>query len=397
MEQEAVRGSGVESGERSLGGFDEELARLSSATREVLARHGFDGRRLAALRLDPESGRVRRIENVTLPREGDVVDLPEPGTPEYEECRRVGERALREGRCALAVLAGGMATRMGGVVKALVDVAPGKTFLDLRLAERASLGERYGVAPPLWLLTSHGTRKPIREHLGARLDGYGIATFDQRVSLRLREDGSLYLDPEGQPSLYATGHGDFPEALVESGLLERFLARGGEYVLMSNVDNLGGGLDPVVIGAHLRGASPITCEVVDKWAGDRGGIPVRVDETKVVLEEFLLPPSFDPNAVRVFNSNTLAFSAARLAELGRTLEGRLSFFPVRKEVGGERVLQFERLVHELTFSAETTFLRVPRSGQGSRFLPVKNHEDLEANREALLALAAGRGMLRDAP
>jgi UTP--glucose-1-phosphate uridylyltransferase len=99
----------------------------------------------------------------------------------------------------------------------------------------------------------------------------------------------------------------------------------------------------------------------------------------------------------VFNSNSLGFSAGPLAELGRTLEGRLSFFPVRKEVGGEAVLQFERLVHELTFSAETTFLRVPRSGAGSRFLPVKNHEDLAASRDALLALAAERGMLREIP
>ena len=33
-------------------------------------------------------------------------------------------------------MAGGMATRMGSVVKALVEALPGRTFLDLRLAER---------------------------------------------------------------------------------------------------------------------------------------------------------------------------------------------------------------------------------------------------------------------
>ncbi len=39
-------------------------------------------------------------------------------------------RALAEGRLAFVVLAGGMATRMGGVVKALVEPLPGRTFLD---------------------------------------------------------------------------------------------------------------------------------------------------------------------------------------------------------------------------------------------------------------------------
>ena len=36
----------------------------------------------------------------------------------------------------MVVLAGGMATRMGGVVKALVEIVPGLTFMDARLAER---------------------------------------------------------------------------------------------------------------------------------------------------------------------------------------------------------------------------------------------------------------------
>ena len=35
-----------------------------------------------------------------------------------------------------------MATRMGGVVKALVEAFDGKTFLDLRLAENASAGKK---------------------------------------------------------------------------------------------------------------------------------------------------------------------------------------------------------------------------------------------------------------
>jgi len=72
-----------------------------------------------------------------------------------------GRAALRAGQVALVVLAGGMATRMGGVVKALVEALPGKTFLELRLREIEALERTYGVAPPLWLMTSHSTEEPI--------------------------------------------------------------------------------------------------------------------------------------------------------------------------------------------------------------------------------------------
>ena len=52
-----------------------------------------------------------------------------------------------------AVMAGGMATRMGGVVKALVPAFDGHTFLELRLNENATWSRRAGRAVPLWLMT----------------------------------------------------------------------------------------------------------------------------------------------------------------------------------------------------------------------------------------------------
>ena len=59
------------------------------------------------------------------------------------------------------------------------------------------------------------------------------------MSLRLTPAGELYFE-DGKPSPYATGHGDLPEALRKSGLLERFLAsRGDGYVWIANLDNLG--------------------------------------------------------------------------------------------------------------------------------------------------------------
>src|SRR5262249_2587149 len=146
----------------------------------------------------------------------------------WTEHRARGAEALARGEVALCVLAGGMATRMGGVVKALVDAVPSHTFLDLRLAENAHMSKVAGKRLPLWMMTSEATEGPIRAALGDRIDADDLTTFEQFVSLRLTPQGTLFHDEHGEPSVYSTGHGDLPDALRQSGLLQRFVARGGK-------------------------------------------------------------------------------------------------------------------------------------------------------------------------
>lgn len=365
---------------------------LSEETRSRLRQSGFDATWFLneAGRLEEEDRRDNRVRgDVFPPGPGDVVDLPSQGSPEWIRLRDLGEEALAAGRCAFAVLAGGMATRMGGVVKALVDAVPGRTFLDMRLAEQEVISERVGRRVPLWLMTSYATDEPIRQALGDRLDGYWVATFPQHVSLRLDPEGDLYLGEDGEPSEHSPGHGDLPEVLAASGLLDDFLGRGGRYVTTANLDNLGATLDAAVVGAHIDSGTDLTCEVVDKEPGDRGGIPVRLDGRPVILEEFRVPATFDPSDVGVFNTNTFHFDAQAL----RDLDMPWTYFVVEKEVDGAKVIQFERLINEVASHLDAIFLRVPRQGAASRFLPVKDADQLAAKQDDIEAVARGRGML----
>jgi UTP--glucose-1-phosphate uridylyltransferase len=282
-----------------------------------------------------------------------------------------------------------MATRMGGVVKALVDALPGKSFLDLRLREVEVIRERYGALPPLWLMTSLATDDQIKSALGDRRRGDDVATFLQGVSLRLTPDGKLFLGADGRPSEHAPGHGDLPDALERSGLLERFVKRGGKTLMMTNIDNLGGTLDPLILGFHLAHGLPVTSEVVDKLGSDRGGIPVRVNDKPCVLEEFRIPPSFDPATVRVFNTNVFHFDAKALLELDMPW----TFFTVTKKVEGQPVIQFERLVNEVTSVLPTKYLHLPRTGDDARFLPVKDNDELAARVPEIEAVARAHGWL----
>jgi len=366
------------------------LNELPEEIRSLLATHRFDA---AWLLTQAELSRTGARSNivtgkVAAPADEDVVTLPDSDTAEYKEFQRIGEAALRDGSCALAVLAGGMATRMGGVIKALVPAVFEKTFLELRLQEQKSLGEKYGKVPPLWLMTSHATHQGIEDALGDALKSPHLRLFRQGLSVRLDESGSVFRDDEGQVSLHAPGHGDFPDSLRSAPFFKEFVDGGGKYLLVTNLDNLGGGLDPALIGMHMANDCAVTCEVVDKVGSDRGGIPARLDSRPVVLEEFRIPPSFDPQTVPVFNVNSFAFDAPALL----SLEMEWTYFEVKKKVSGRTAIQYERLINEVTFELDTQYLRVPRTGKASRFLPIKDHDELARRQDELKELVQARGM-----
>jgi len=378
----------------------DELDAVDEPIRTKLARAGFDAARLlhlaAALTDEAGDARERRDRRnrvagaVRAPSSDEVREIPPPGSAEYRRFEALGMAALEKGELALAVLAGGMATRMGGVVKALVEVGEGYTFLDLRLRENRAWPPRVGKEVPLWLMTSDATDGPTRRALEDAGAPEHVQTFTQDLGLRLTPDGHLFREADGHASLYSPGHGDLVDALRRSGLLRDFAARGGRHVWIANLDNLGATIDPCLLGMFIDAHADLMAEVTDKEDSDRGGIPVHARGKLQILEEFRLPRDFDATTVRVFNTNTLLVSAHAL----ETVDVEWNWFEVEKNVDGRPAIQFERLLQELTGALTATYVRVPRSpGTASRFLPVKDHKELEARKNTILDVARSRGIL----
>ncbi len=372
--------------------LERELAALPEALKTKLAQNGFDVARLLRWSMRLSNGPTASM-NVPagmpeVPSEEDYLRLPAPGSSAAQQATLRGESLLREGRVAVLVLAGGMATRMGGIVKALAEVPGVGTFLEARLTEMHALHMQYGQRPELWLMSSEATHEALTEAI-ADIGAPATFCFRQDLSLRLTSEGHLFRKADGTPSTYATGHGDVADALGRSGLLKRFVASGGTHVFLTNVDNLGATLDPMLLGLSDLASAPVAVEVCDKEPGDRGGIPVRIAGRMSVLEEFRLPRGFDPAQVRVFNTNTFWLRADALA----AANFEWPYFEVRKKVEGLEAVQFERLVQELTARLNTSYLRVPRDGAESRFLPVKDYEDLERRGAAIALALSSRGIL----
>jgi UTP--glucose-1-phosphate uridylyltransferase len=359
---------------------------VDSSTRETLERFGFDAPLFEELRARVARGELSPASNVVEgtiapPRDDDLTQLPEPGEAAHDEAREAGLEALRAGKVGQVVLAGGMATRFGGVVKAVVEAVDGRSFLKITLRETEELEQAVGADVPVALMTSFATDDVIRRYVAAEQLGEPIF-FNQFVSLRLEPDGDLFLDADGMPSLYAPGHGDLLRAIRDSGTLAALRERGVSVVMVSNVDNLGARVDPAVIGMHVLGGNPYTAEVALK-AGDLGGAPVRVDGRLQLLEGPRFPPSFDQDSVPVFNTNTAIFDLDALE-----LDFDLTWLYVEKSAEGRTAVQLERVYHEASAFLPTTYLVVPRRGQRGRFFPIKTPEDLAEAQDDLRELLA---------
>lgn len=353
---------------------------LNDAEVDTLRSHRFDASQFMALRKRLTAGdfpadRNRLTSTVEPPPEDAVATWPRGS--ELEALAERGRDAIAKGQVAALVLNGGMATRFGGVVKGVVEVLPGQSFLHLKLRD---LSRARGDVP-VFLMNSFATSEATEEHLAtlrSELSPLAIHPVTQGVSLRLNPDGELYRDARGAPSFYAPGHGDVFDVLRHSEGFTRFREGSGRMVMVSNVDNLGATLDPVVVGFHLEHGAAITVEVAAKFPGDKGGAPAKLDGKIQVVEGFRFPNDFDQDRIRVFNTNTLSFDADVFE---RDVE--LSWFRADKVVDGHDVVQFERLMGEATATLSSRYLEVEREGDASRFLPIKTPKDLDGLRDAI--------------
>ncbi len=358
---------------------------VDEQTRAELAPYGFDDQSLEAFitRLaHPVSNEA--LGTLLPPAPDDVTPFPALGTARRAALRTAGLELLRAGKVGAVVLAGGMATRFGGVVKAVVPVLEGRSFLEIKFADLRALAQQVGRPIPSMVMSSFATHTRIAQHIAEKQLG-PIELFSQFVSLRLSPDGSLFREADGSLSPYATGHGDLSFALRRSGALARFRDNGGQYLLMSNVDNLGATLDPALIALHVELGSAITAEVVRKEKGDKGGAPARLNGTAQIIEGFRFPKSFDQDSIPVFNTNTFVLDAAAI---DRDFE--LPFYKVEKSVEGRTAVQFERLVGELTAFVSTRFVEVPREGADGRFLPAKDPDELARRLPAIAQVTSSK-------
>ncbi|MFH1038536.1 MAG: UTP--glucose-1-phosphate uridylyltransferase [PVC group bacterium] len=356
-----------------------------------------------------------------------------------------------------------------------------RSFMELKLANARQAEREYGAPVPVWILNSYFTEDRTVEILdeNGNFSKKDVFTYCQGIMKRVipsREDLELHYGKsieklarkiKGCPSGPAReslekerrfleerlsgwvaelsgrageeiaaedekqrynppGHLDTTLWLIldRSRPLLRMLEMEVEYLMISNIDNLGALVDPVLPGLlSLREEEGIRilCEVSAKPPGQKGGAlarvydPVREREWCQLIEEFAFPLDFDQDRIPEFNNAAYTVSVEtllrlfdltreELTSLGqkdlvekvRRVTDRLPVYVAIKELkqveGGKEadlpVVQFERLQGDLTRLLKPLAVRT-----ADRFFPVKKREDIPVVVPRLRKVLAGRIIL----
>ena len=361
---------------------------------EPFARR-MEGQGLHPLQVEAFRRHYQRLQEGERGRLGRDQLVPVGPLPHLGELPEGGEE-FRD-HVAFLNLNGGLGTSMGLTgPKSLLEVRPGLTFLDVLARQVLHHREATGGHLPLILMNSFSTRadtwRVLQGYPHLRDQEVPVELLQSQVpKVRVEDLGPARWPADPLLEWCPPGHGDVYLSLFCSGMLESLAGQGFRYLFVSNVDNLGAGLD-LRIPSWMHGQGiPFLMEVAERTEADRkGGHLARLRDGRLVLREVAMcPPEElddfqDVQLHRYFNTNNLWVDLAALRAALRDCGGvmDLPLIVNRKttdpcDPGSPAVYQLETAMG----SAISVFhgaqaLRVPRA----RFAPVKTLEDLLAVR-----------------
>ncbi|KAG9262629.1 UDP-glucose pyrophosphorylase 2a [Astyanax mexicanus] len=333
---------------------------------------------------------------------------PEDSIQPYERIRaKALPEAVASGLNKLVVvkLNGGLGTSMGCKgPKSLISVRNENTFLDLTVQQIEHLNKTYNADVPLVLMnsfnTDEDTKKILQKYTHHRVK---IHTFNQSRYPRINKESllpvatNMSLTGENSEAWYPPGHGDIYASFYNSGLLEKLLSEGKEYIFVSNIDNLGATVDLHILNHLMSQPADRRCEfvmeVTDKTRADvKGGTLIQYDNKLRLLEIAQVPKAHvdefkSVTKFKIFNTNNLWISLPAIKRLQQQNSLDLEIIVNPKTLdGGLNVIQLETAVGAAIKSFDNALgINVPRS----RFLPVKTSSDLLLVMSNLYSLEAG--------
>jgi UDP-N-acetylglucosamine/UDP-N-acetylgalactosamine diphosphorylase len=194
----------------------------------------------------------------------------------YARARRAGAEAIRAGRVAAFMVAGGQGTRLGfDGPKGAFPISPLRNASLFQLFAESLLGaeRRYGRRPRWYIMTSLANHAETTDFF-ARYRFFGLSPddvvfFQQGQMPAFLPGGRIALAERHRVALSPDGHGGSLRALAEHGALADMRSRGIDTISYFQVDNpLVYTLDPLFVGLHLLTGSEMSSKAVHKASDD---------------------------------------------------------------------------------------------------------------------------------
>lgn len=334
--------------------YKNTISNVPSHIRSIINKQGgLSEDHLMELVLNPKDYSV----DTPLPPPEDILQTQF----DLEECTKIGSEAIQTGSVAYCIMAGDTPLN-GGMPKALWRIpGVGMSLLTLKIFQAVGYG-------PIWIVVSPSTRAIIEDHIRSQMgfDQSRIKFIEQYQTYGLTPDNQISTT-EGVVNLYSCGHGDLYPVLTRSGVLHSSIEAGVKYVSVTCVNNIMGYLDPISVGKHITCNANVSCEVIEGNLEDSNSFLCDVNGTYQILKSYKIFGA-DINQFNWLGTNSYIFNAnLNIAPLGR------EWNRVQKNIDGKVVVQYERLLEEITDAYDTKYFSVNRE---DRYFTVDNLNDL---------------------
>ena len=288
--------------------------------------------------LKNKEGKRGKIEPIRTMKLSEI----EENKGKYEE---VGVKAIKEGKVAALVLAGGMGTRLGSEhAKGMYNIGITKpVYIFQRMFENMmEVVDKTGAWVPLFIMTSLINDGEVKEFLKEHsFFGYNpdkVHFFVQDMSPCVDYEGNILFVRPGEFAMSPNGNGGFYSSLMNAGLDELCKKEGIEYINVFAIDNVLQKIaDPLFVGATILSGCATGAKVVKKAEpGEKVGSICLEDGMPSVVEYYDMTEELlaakDEDGEPAYEYGVILNYLFRLKEMDGIVRNEMPVHIVKKKV-----------------------------------------------------------------
>ncbi|MDO5476641.1 MAG: UTP--glucose-1-phosphate uridylyltransferase [Eubacteriales bacterium] len=322
-------------------------------------------------------------------------------TRRKEEFTQIGLDAIRQGKVAAVLLAGGMGTRLGSDdPKCMYDIGiTHHVYIMQRLVENLmDVVREAGVSVPFFIMTSdknHDKTVAFMEKMNYfGYDSSKVWFFKQEMAPAADRQGRVYMEAKDRISTSPNGNGGWFLSMKRCGLIDKVRELGIEWLNTFAVDNVLQRIaDPVFVGATIASGCASGAKTVRKAAPDeRVGVICLADGRPSIIEYYEMTPELmetkNEKGDPAYNFGVIMNYLFREKDLERIVDEVLPVHVVEKKIAcldedGNPVdpsepngYKFEQLVLDMVRELDTCLpIEVDRQKE---FAPIKNRTGIDS-------------------